>query len=142
VTGGFTLYAGWEEVVEHHGTYLSGYPDGRFHPEGKITRAEAAQIFYDLLENSGPSGGFFPDVTQGAWCYDAMTALSGLGIVNGYRDGRFGPNHTITRTEAVTITNRVLGCSGLTECVSFADVPATHWACEAITAAATGHTHE
>lgn len=52
----------------------------------------------------------FADVDS-AWCHDAVATAYANGLVGGYADGTFHPNQTITRAEAVTILNRVLGRS-------------------------------
>lgn len=39
--------------TQTHGAYVSGYPDNQFGPEDALTRAQAAQLFYSLLERSG-----------------------------------------------------------------------------------------
>jgi hypothetical protein len=50
-------------------------------------------------------------------------------IVNGYPDGTFLPNNTMTRAEAVTVLSLSAGRSDTPlGNVDFIDVPPTHWA--------------
>ena len=56
-----------------------------------------------------PAGAAFPDVKPGRWYYDAVTAMEADGILNGYPDGTFRPNGTITGAEFVTVTARLAG---------------------------------
>lgn len=51
----------------------------------------------------------FSDVKQGAWYYEAVTALANSGIIAGYADGTFRPNQTITAGELATIMCRMFG---------------------------------
>ena len=56
---------------------FSGYPDGTFHPEASLTRAEATVVFNKLLHRepdtgtiaTSPSIRLFPDVSTGHWAY-------------------------------------------------------------------------
>ena len=63
--------------------------------------------------------------------------LSSLNIMRGYPDGSFLPNATITRAEFVAVATKLLGYDLTAEKVSFTDVPASHWAYEAVETAAT-----
>ena len=88
---------------------LSGYEDGSFHPNGKITRAEFAAIasrFFEYADENIENP--FSDVEEGAWYYKYIMAASEMGLINGYPDGTFGPQKSITRAEACAIVNRTL----------------------------------
>ena len=87
---------------------ISGYPDGSFKPNSKITRAEFATIasrFFDI-EASGVDA--FPDIS-GHWAEKYINEAAAAGIINGYEDGTFRPQKLITRAEAMTMVNRTLG---------------------------------
>ncbi|MBE6827352.1 MAG: S-layer homology domain-containing protein [Ruminococcaceae bacterium] len=45
----------------------------------------------------------FPDVSKGAWYYEAATYCGNKGYINGYQDGRFGPNDPLQRQDFVVI---------------------------------------
>lgn len=87
---------------------ISGYPDGSFQPNGKITRAEFATIasrFFDVTVSGADA---FPDIS-GHWARQYINEAAAIGIVTGYEDGTFRPQKLITRAEAMTMVNRTLG---------------------------------
>ena len=71
------------------------------------------------------------------------------GWVSGFTDGTFHPNQTITRAEAVSILNRVLGRScdltfvqaNAQTALHFTDVPANAWYYADVIEASVGHTY-
>lgn len=115
--------------------YMQGMADGRFYPASSVTRGQVAQIFYRLLkEQKISSKSTFTDVPDTLWCAEAVNALASLGIVEGVGNGKFAPNQPITRAEFVTICARFTQVSASGE--TFTDVPASHWAFDAISTAA------
>lgn len=91
--------------------FVSGYPDGSFHPNEYITRAEALAM---ILQISGiieyDIYGFeseFSDVNGTDWFATAVAVGVDYAIVEGYGDGTFRPNSRLTRAEAVVIAERV-----------------------------------
>lgn len=115
--------------------YMQGMADGRFYPASSVTRGQVAQIFYRLLkEQKVSSNSTFTDVPDTLWCAEAVNALASLGIVEGVGNGQFAPNQSITRAEFVTICARFTQVSASGE--TFTDVPASHWAFDAISTAA------
>ncbi|GBG06093.1 hypothetical protein PAT3040_00595 [Paenibacillus agaridevorans] len=90
-----------------------GYPDGKFRPEGNVTRAEFASMIVRGLppgEEGAPLG--FKDKDKiGAWAVKAVRQAVTLGIIRGYEDGTFRPDANITHAEMITM---VIRASGLT----------------------------
>lgn len=116
-------------------SYMQGMADGRFYPASSVTRGQVAQIFYRLLkEQKVSSKSTFTDIPDTLWCAEAVNALASLGIVEGVGNGKFAPNQSITRAEFVTICARFTQVSASGE--TFTDVPASHWAFDAISTAA------
>lgn len=116
---------------------FQGYTDGSFKPDQAITRAEMAVVLQPLLTSAqmttAPTA--FTDVNE-HWAQQAVEQLSSAGVVTGYTDGTFRPSQPITRAEAVTMLNKLIGLQAETNAVGqWSDVPATHWAYEAIEAA-------
>ena len=206
VTPDDTGVSDWLDT-ENHIQYLSGYGEGKFGPEDNMTRAQAAQMFYNLLldkdvaitvsfsdvpENAwyaeavntlaslgivdGVGGGLyaperaitraeftviamrfahldtggeniFSDVSRSDWFYDQVVGSVKYGWINGYADGTFRPNNTITRAEVTTIVNRMLGRSADREYVDanigsltqFNDISRAHWAYYEVMEAANAH---
>ena len=118
-----------------HIAYLTGYPDGSAAPDKFITRAEICAMLFRLLEdenkNTAAKAGF-SDLKQGAWYYQMVAYLAGIGVVTGYPDGTFRPDAYITRAEFVTIIARFfeLAPGGNSK---FSDI-AGHWAQDSIIA--------
>ena len=114
-------------VVGGHEAYMSGEEGARFYPDRAMTRAEMAQVLYNLLASYPPvTGGSFSDVSAGAWYATAVNTLVELDVLSGYEDGTFRPNNAVTRAEFVTAVckcfdNLSTGSAG------FSDVSG-HWA--------------
>lgn len=123
--------------TSRHIRYIQGVGNNLFHPNRDITRAEVAQIFYNLLLNQDVEITHeFPDMPSGAWHETAVNTLASLGILNGYPDGTFRPDAPITRAEFVTAAARFSG--NLPDSLDqppFPDVSAEHWASNHISAA-------
>ena len=115
-----------------HMQYMNGYTDGTFRPDASITRAEASKLLASLLVNKIENEDhLFTDVDVSAWYADAVRQMTGFGLVNGYTDGTFKPNAKITRAEFVAILSR-LPHDAIGTDKSFADVPKTSWAYDAV----------
>ncbi len=128
-----------EAFSGEHFAYIIGYTDGLVHPEGSITRAEVATIFFRLLSESTRNQyvtkyNNFVDVGEGMWFNVAVSTMAAMGIVNGYPDGTFRPNDNITRAEFAAIAAR-FDAHGNTTGVSFDDIY-EHWAMKEINIAA------
>lgn len=85
---------------------MDGYGDGRFGPEDVLTRAQFCQIVYNLEGRPAAGGSPFTDVAEGAWYCGAVAWAAGEGIVDGYGNGRFGPEDPITREQLAAILCR------------------------------------
>ena len=120
------LYAVWEDETQIHNAYITGYPDGTVGPDKTITRAEAAVMFYNLLDEKSGYINTFTDVPSNQWYSEAVITLAGMGVVNGYLDGTFRPDAPITRAEFVTIAVNFAKVGNGTYC-SFADVSQDMW---------------
>ena len=91
-----------------HYAYIIGYPDGNVHPQGNITRAEVATIFFRLLRDPvrtqyWSQTNSYSDVAGDKWYNNAISTLSNMGIICGYPDGTFRPGAPITRAELTKI---------------------------------------
>ena len=133
-----TVYAGWEATGvpdklngDDHFAYVIGYPDGKVHPEGNISRAEVATIFFRLLKSDIRDGNLtagneFSDVSDGQWHNKAISTMAKLGIVKGRRADRFDPDASITRAEFAAICAR-FSTKPVENSGSFSDISG-HWA--------------
>lgn len=87
---------------------VKGRAPNLFDPNAPITRAEFAVICtrFDSAQPSG--GGSFTDIS-GCWAEAEIKCAAALGWIEGYPDGTFRPANHITRAEAITLINRMLG---------------------------------
>jgi hypothetical protein len=123
--------------------YITGYSDGTLKPQLEITRAEAATIFWRLLQDEGKAAAVenaFSDVPQtgeDGWYVQQVNYLTKIGVLTGYPDGMFRPSAKITRAELSAIVSRFAEVTVSTANV-FSDIGG-HWAYDNIqTAAANG----
>ena len=69
----------------------------------------------------------YSDVEEGTYVSEAVTVLSNLDILNGYEDGTFKPEATITRAEMAKIVCKALGYYGMdNDKTPFDDVEPKH----------------
>ncbi|SEC00569.1 S-layer homology domain-containing protein [Paenibacillus sp. GP183] len=116
---------------------VSGYEDGSFHPDAKITRAEFATIISKIFNIEGSSNTLSLSDVKGHWAKDEIQALASHGIINGYEDGSFKPDNSITRAEIIVILSRIIDLSTTQKLnnVTFGDVTGT-WNVQQIKASA------
>ena len=137
-----TVYAGWKEdetpILEKgdHSAYIIGYKDGTVQPDRNISRAEVATIFFRLLtddarEKYWSSTNEYTDVKDSDWCNNAISTLSNMGILKGYKDGTFKPSAPVTRAEFAAIAAR-FNDGAADEYATFSDVAKDYWASKEI----------
>lgn len=129
-----TGVAGWLQTSEHI-AYLGGYGDGKFGPTDNMTRAQAAQMFYNLLLKKDVDITVnFTDVPADAWYGNAVHTLASLGIIKGIGNDEFAPNRTITRAEFAVIAMRFANAP-TDETNPFTDIATNDWYYTAVTSA-------
>ena len=94
--------------TDDHYSYIIGYKDGTVRPYGTITRGEVATIFFRLLTDkardkywSQTNG--YSDCGPDLWCNNAISTLTNMGIIDGFKDGTFQPYGRITRAQFAKI---------------------------------------
>lgn len=91
---------------------MQGIAEKTFAPEKELTRAEFAQILYNMENKPGyKTDKTFKDVQkmegdQPVWYYDAVMWAASTGVVKGYEDDCYYPDKDITRQEMVTMLYR------------------------------------
>ena len=128
--------------VEHK-SYIFGYPDGTFRPNGNMTRSEAAAIFARLIAEakgetiSGKSS--FKDVASGEWYASYVAYLEKYDVIKGYADNTFRADNQVTRAEFVAMSVRYYDLFGDLPTVSntkkYSDVSSNYWAVKEISVA-------
>lgn len=138
VTDSFTLYAKWRKATvsdilntNEHFAYIKGYEDNTVRPEANLTRAEAVEIFFRLLDKNTRDVNLsqvndFVDAKPYAWYNVSLSTMAKLGIVNGRENGFFAPDEYITRGEFAAICARFDHSDYKVE-ETFSDVKG-HWA--------------
>ena len=122
--------------AKEHKSYIVGYENGEFRPEGDMTRAEAAAIFARNIaerksENISNSKSSFTDVSAKEWYNSYISYLEKYDIINGYSDGSFRPDEQITRAEFVAMCTRfyqMFDNVSSSKKNIFNDVENSHWA--------------
>lgn len=125
---------------------IRGYADGSFRPGREITRAEFVTMAVNC-DAIGEGELSFSDVSANSWAAPYIATASAKGWISGFQDGAFHPDDKITRAQAVTIINNMLGRSADAEILdkldakNFYDVFPENWAYGNILEAATSHSY-
>ena len=85
---------------------MGGYPDGNFHPQNLLTRAEFVTLLHRIAETTSAGIPTFTDISKESYYAPAVAWASETGIVNGTSEAEFSPNASLTREQLVTILYR------------------------------------
>jgi len=94
---------------------IQGKSESFFQPEAAITRAEFITLLVrslGLKEMAGATS--FADVSAGAWYEGWLGAAVAAGLAEGYADGSFRPDATVSREEMSVLLARAMSCAGFT----------------------------
>ena len=78
-----------------------------------------------MLLSAVPAAAAFRD-TAGHWAEKTLDEWQDEGLIDGYGDGSFQPNGTVTRAEFAKLVNRTMGFTAESE-ISFSDVTERDW---------------
>lgn len=94
--------------------YMKGFEDGSFRPTQVLSREEAAVTVNQLLQipSSDTNKTFKDSASLHNWSQKAVNAVVAAGIIEGYQNGTFQPQKSLTRAEAVTILDRAVNHFG------------------------------
>ncbi|MEO7933324.1 MAG: S-layer homology domain-containing protein [Chthoniobacterales bacterium] len=90
--------------------YISGYADGTFRPDQKLTKAEAVSLLAGLVDDYTDKGVYecaFVDVLPAAPYFDDVAYMSSKKLVSADGDKRFHPDALITRGQLAAIMARM-----------------------------------
>ncbi len=92
---------------------VNGYTDGSFGINSTITRQDMAVIMERALRTYGKTlsygSMYFTDNSSiSGYAFDAVSALSGAGIITGMPDGSFAPKDSVTRAQAAVVIYRAI----------------------------------
>lgn len=89
---------------------VSGDPQGYFHPDAPVTRAEFAKMVAEAVDHGvvpgDQSAGAFSDVPGTVWYSVYVDSMAGDGIIQGFPDGSFQPDGSLTRAQAAALVYR------------------------------------
>ena len=89
---------------------MDGVGEGRFDPDGQLTRAALATVLYRMEGEPAVSGADdFTDTADGTWYSNAVLWASRQKLMEGYGGGIFGTNDPVTRQDMATIFWRYAG---------------------------------
>jgi hypothetical protein len=103
------IHRGAIETLHTYGI-VGGY-GGFFRPDDDITRAEFAAMVSRAFVGrpfAAPDTKRFIDVQDNSWYAEYMKTVQALGFVEGYSNGRAGPDDRLTREQAALILYRIL----------------------------------
>lgn len=126
---------------------ISGVGKGKFDPDRAITRAEFCAVAARFAKVNSSADCPFDDVNTRDWYYQAVATAASYGWVTGVSDGSFHPNNVISRAQAATIINRMLGAAADRDFVDshvsnpYKDVSPSYWAYYQIIEASIPHNH-
>ncbi|MDE0120330.1 MAG: S-layer homology domain-containing protein [bacterium] len=93
----------------------AGVGDGRFDPDGTVTRAQTVTFLYRLhnlltdqpASDVSPGSDAFSDVSAGHWADTAIGWAVATKITTGVGEGRFDPDGTVTRAQIIALLYRL-----------------------------------
>lgn len=137
-------------TLEKAGVIVDTAKGGAFRPNEAITRAELAAMLAQFSDAKPVKGVKFSDVPAEHWAYEAIAIAAKMGWIEGYPDGTFRPDATITRAEMMTLVNRALDRVPSDEdhllskrvMLTFPDCKSGDWFYIAVQEATNSHTYE
>lgn len=113
--------------------YVSGYENGSFRPNNKLTRAEMAVIMNRMLSLDGTVRNTFSDVPAGKWYTNAILHCVKAGVMSGFDEKQFGTNDTLTREQGAVILAKAFQVDGIPGRTEFSDDKTiSKWAVESV----------
>jgi CubicO group peptidase (beta-lactamase class C family) len=108
---------------------ITGYEDGKFHPDNAVTRAEYAKLVCSALgvEPDSAISNPFKDVASDYWAAGYVTAAVRRGWLTGYPTGQFKPEEPVNMAQALAIVARSQRWNDRTT-LPYVDVQPGYWA--------------
>ena len=108
-----------EQVVD--AGLMSEYPDGQFHPERVLVKAEIAAILvknFNLDQRRTPEqtgAVYVKDVPPNHWAHEYIQIVLKTGVMKLDRQGRFQPEEKVTRAAGLTAFGQAYGLFQMTD---------------------------
>ena len=116
------------KVVQGYGNNIFGFGDN-------VTRGQVARMIYMYVKPADADAGFknpFTDI-KGHLFEKEILALAKAGLVNGFGDGKYGPDDILTREQMAQVLTNAFKFNS-TKTTTFTDVDKNSWALKAISA--------
>ncbi len=120
---------------------IQGYGNGFFGPEDTLTRAQAVTMINKVFHYTYPADVTFQDVTADAWYYNEVACAISAGYIQGYGNGTFGPNDTLTKEQVCVMLDNIMHFARLPINVTVSD-PISPWAQDCIQRLLANHLSE
>ncbi|PFN49327.1 cell surface protein [Bacillus cereus] len=116
------------KVVQGYGNNIFGFGDN-------VTRGQVARMIYMYVKPADADASFknpFTDI-KGHLFEKEILALAKAGLVNGFGDGKYGPDDILTREQMAQVLTNAFKFKA-TKTTKFADVDKNSWSLKAISA--------
>lgn len=92
----------------HRRGIMNGYSDGAFAPQRQLSRAQLAQLLYNLegRPQAESAAGQFADLIPGSWSESALSWAVESGVLSGYQDGLLRPDRSVSRQQLAAMLYR------------------------------------
>ena len=91
---------------------IRGVGDNKFAPDASCKRADFVIMLVNVFGIDGTATDNFDDVQAGKYYYNYIGLAKEAGIVNGYGNGKFGPENLCTRAELMVMVANALKTLG------------------------------
>ncbi|MBQ9518897.1 MAG: S-layer homology domain-containing protein [Firmicutes bacterium] len=92
---------------------INGVDEDAFAPQLSCKRADFAIMLAKLVGLEGTATSNFDDVLEGKYYYNYVGLAKEAGLVNGYGNGKFGPENFCTRAELMVMVANALKVEGV-----------------------------
>ncbi|MDD3363842.1 MAG: S-layer homology domain-containing protein, partial [Syntrophomonas sp.] len=115
---------------------IIGYPDGGYHPDEALTRAQAATVIVKAAGLSVESALISPfnDIDNNHWAKAYIATAAKAGYISGMPDGSYHPEEKLTRAQAISLILRLSkqDISGIKLPAGLTDIDEKHWAAPSV----------
>ncbi|MDD3363843.1 MAG: S-layer homology domain-containing protein [Syntrophomonas sp.] len=115
---------------------IKGYPDGGYHPNEALTRAQAATVIVKAAGLSVDSALISPfkDVSDKHWAKAYIATAAKAGYISGMPDGSYHSEEKLTRAQAISLILRLSkqDISGIKLPAGLTDIDDKHWAAPSV----------
>jgi len=108
------------------------FPDGSYHPQEGLTRAQAAVVMCKSAGLSTPdvNTSEFIDVAVNHWAVKYINASAKAGYLKGFPDGSYQPEAKLTRAQGVSLIMRLCTQKEQAPLPQLKDMTTQHWAAD------------